>query len=61
MRIGMHTITLHCIAYADHLDNTTSRNGLNAHQAAFANKQYKSYQRVGLPSDITKPPTAQGG
>jgi len=57
----MHTITLHCIAYADHLDNATSRNGLNVHQAAFANKQYKSHWRVGLASDITKPLTAQGG
>jgi hypothetical protein len=39
-------------AYVDHLDNATSRKGLNACQATFANKQYKSHQRVGLPSDI---------
>ncbi len=36
----------------DWLDNTISRKGLNAHQAAFANKKYKSHQRVGLPSEI---------
>jgi hypothetical protein len=37
----------------DRLDNPTSRKGLNACQAAFANKKYKSHRRVGLPSDIT--------
>jgi len=29
------------------------RKGLNAHQAALANKKYKSYQKIGLPSDVT--------
>jgi hypothetical protein len=43
-----------CAAYAIRLDNATSRKGLNARQAAFANKQYKSHRRVGLPSDIIK-------
>src|SRR5712691_7101509 len=45
-RIGMHNIALH----THHLDNATSRKGLNVHQAAFTNKQYKSHWRVGLPS-----------
>src|SRR5260221_14791448 len=48
MRIGTHTITPHM----HRLDNTTSRKGLNACQAAFANKRYKSHRRVGLPNDI---------
>jgi hypothetical protein len=39
-----------CICYR--LDNTISRKGLNVRQAAFANKKYKSHQRVGLPNDI---------
>jgi hypothetical protein len=34
------------------LDNTTSRKGLNTHQAAYANKKYKSHRKVGLPNDI---------
>ena len=29
------------------------RNGLNAQQAALANKKYKSHRKIGLPSDIT--------
>ncbi len=41
------------------LDNTTSRKGLNVRQAAFANKQYKSHQRVGFPSDIIDSLAAQ--
>ena len=36
----------------DRLDNATSRKGLDARQAAYANKKYKSHRRVGLPSDI---------
>ena len=48
--IGMHI----CDAYATRLDNATSRKGLDACQAAFANKQYKSHRRIGLPSDIIK-------
>jgi hypothetical protein len=28
------------------------RKGLDAQQAAFVNKKYKSHQRIGLPSDI---------
>jgi len=48
MRIGTHNIASH----THRLDNATSRKGLNARQAAFANKQYKSHRRVGLPSDI---------
>jgi len=29
------------------------REGLNAHQAALANKMYKSPQKIGLPSNVT--------
>jgi hypothetical protein len=36
----------------DRLDNAISRKGLDARQAAYANKKYKSHRRVGLPSDI---------
>jgi hypothetical protein len=36
----------------DRLDNAITRLGLNARQAAFANKKYKLHRRVGLPSDI---------
>ena len=43
-----HRIALH------RLDNMTSRKGLNARQAAFANKRYKSHRRVGLPHDIVQ-------
>jgi hypothetical protein len=46
---------VHCYSHAricDRLDNTTSRKGLNAREAAFANKQYKSHRRVGLSADI---------
>jgi hypothetical protein len=38
-RIGMHI----CNTYVIHLDNTTSRKGLDMCQAAFTNKQYKSH------------------
>jgi hypothetical protein len=31
------------------------KKGLNAHQAAVANKKYKSHRRIGLPDDITAP------
>jgi len=41
-----------CTPHTHRLDNMTSRKGLNVHQAAFANKQYKSHWRIGLPSDI---------
>ena len=34
------------------LDNATSRKGLDARQAAYANKKYKSHRKVGLPNDI---------
>lgn len=40
-------------------DNTPSRKKLDAHQATFANKQYKSHRRVGLPSDIIESMAAQ--
>jgi len=36
----------------DQLDNATSRKGLDARQAAFANKKYKSHRRVGLTGNI---------
>ena len=39
-------------AYAIRLDKMTSRKRLNMHQAAFANKQYKSHQKVGTPNKI---------
>ena len=41
-----------CSAYVIRLDNMTSRKGLDARQAAFANKQYKSHRKVGTPNDI---------
>jgi hypothetical protein len=50
MHIGMHTTTPHM----HRLDNMTLRKRLNTHQAAFANKQYKSYCWVGLLSDIIR-------
>jgi len=50
MHTGMHTPS----AYASRLDNATSRKGLDAHQAAFVNKQYKSHWKVGTPNDIIK-------
>lgn len=56
MHIGMCTITLHM----PHLDNKPPRKKLDAHQAAFANKQYKSHQRVGLPGDIFKSLATKG-
>ena len=34
------------------LDNAISRKGLDAQQAAFAIRKYKSHRRVGLPADI---------
>ena len=34
------------------LDKTISRKGLNACQAAYANRKYAFYRRVGLPGDI---------
>jgi len=34
------------------LDKTITRKGLNAHQAAYANRKYTSHRRVGLPSNI---------
>jgi hypothetical protein len=34
------------------LDKMIARKGLNARQAAYANRTYKSHRRVGLPSDI---------
>jgi len=40
--------------YTNRLDDNPSRKGLNVHQAAFANKQYKSHRRVSLPGDIIK-------
>ena len=36
-----------------------SRKGLDARQAAFANKKYKSHRRVGLPSDVIASLAAQ--
>ena len=56
VHIGMHTIML---LHMHHSDNATSRKKLNAYQAAFANKQYKSYQRVGLPNDIIRSLTSK--
>ena len=34
------------------LDKTITRKGLNARQAAYANRKYASHRRVGLPTDI---------
>ena len=39
-------------AYAIRLDKMTSRKRLDAYQAAFANKQYKSHRKVGTPNEI---------
>ena len=50
MHTGTHAITPHM----HRLDNATSRKGLNACQAAFANKKYKSHRSVGVPGDIMK-------
>ena len=49
------------ITHTHHLDNMTSRKGLDTHQAAFANKQYKSHQRVGLPTNIIEALASQDG
>jgi hypothetical protein len=45
----VHTV---CICVCVWLDNATSRKGLDVHQAAYANKKYKSHRKVSLLSDI---------
>ena len=55
VQYALHNPSITC------LDNATSRKGLDARQAAFANKQYKSHRKVGLPSEITQSLGAQDG
>jgi len=61
-RVHLHLQSLAAnVAVINRLDNTTSRKGLNAQQAAFANRRYKSHRRVGLPGDIIQDLADQDG